>query len=119
MADFGPGSLAAPARHAGNILSAWVRGDEAALRKEFAKGLDLRSAPHLPPLEEENLELLQAVVGRLNECPAVLDAEPADPMVGLCISLLMHLATQQKGSDAFFAAKNASDPFCYYSETGG
>jgi hypothetical protein len=94
MGDLYPGPVAAPARHAGNILRAWVCRDEAALQKEFAKGLDLCSAPHVLPLEEENLELLKAVVARLNECPAVLNAEPADPAVRLCISLLMHLAGQ-------------------------
>ena len=100
MVDFCPGPVAAPARHAGKILSAWVCGDEAALRKEFAKGLDLCSAPHVLPLEEENLELLKAVVGWLNECPAVWDAEPADPMVGVCISLLMHLAVPPDWSES-------------------
>jgi hypothetical protein len=50
-------------------------------------------------VEEENLELLQAVVTRLNERPAVLNAEPADPMVGVCISLLMHLAGQPYWSE--------------------
>ena len=99
MADPYPGPVAAPARHAGNILSAWVCGDEAALREELAKGLDLCSAPHVLPVEEENLELLKAVATRLNECPAVLKAEPADPMVGVCISLLMHLAGQPYWSE--------------------
>jgi hypothetical protein len=40
------------------------------------------------------------VVGWLNECPAVWDAEPADPMVGVCISLLMHLAVQPDWSES-------------------
>ena len=92
MANLYADPVPAPARHAGNILSAWVCGNEAALREELAKGLDLCSAPHVLSVEEENLELLQAVVTRLNECPAVLNAKPADPIVKLCISLLMHLA---------------------------
>ena len=99
MTDLYPSPVAAPARHAGNILSAWVCGDEAALREELAKGLDLCSAPHVLPVEEENLELLKAVATRLNEFPAVLKAEPADLMVGVCISLLMHLAAQPYGAE--------------------
>jgi hypothetical protein len=100
MADLCPGPAAAPRRRAGDILSAWVCGDQAKLRQEFAKGLDLCSAPHLLPLEEENLELLKAVVGRLNECPSVWDAEPTDPMVGVCLSLLMHLAVPPDWSES-------------------
>jgi len=94
MGDLYPGPVAAPARHAGNILRAWVCRDEAALRREFALGLDLCSSPQGFALEEEHLELLKAVVARLNECPAVLTAEPADPTVRLCINLLMHLASR-------------------------
>jgi hypothetical protein len=100
MTDLYPGPVAAPARHAGNILSAWVCRDEAALREEIAKGLELCSAPHVLPAEEENLELLKVVVGRLNECPAVCNAEPADPMLRVCISLLMHLAVQPDCSES-------------------
>ena len=100
MTDLYPGPVAAPARHAGNILSAWVCGDDATFREELAKGLDLCFAPHVPLLDEENLELLKAVVEWLNECPAVLKAEPADPMVRVCISLLMHLAVQPDGSES-------------------
>ena len=99
MADLYPGPVAAPARHAGNILSAWVCGDEATLRVELARGLELFSSPHVLPLEDENQELLNAVATWLNEGPAVLNAEPADPMVRVCISLLMHLASQPYGSE--------------------
>jgi hypothetical protein len=99
MADLYPGPVAAPARHAGNILSAWVCGDEATLREELARGLELFSSPRVLPLEEENLELLNAVATWLNEGPVVLNEEPADPMVRVCISLLMHLASQPYGSE--------------------
>ena len=100
MVDLYPDPVAAPARHAGNILRAWVCRDQAALQEEIAKGLDLCSAPHVRPAEEENLELLQVVVGRLSECPAMLDTEPVDPMVRVCISLLMHLAVQPDWSES-------------------
>ncbi len=100
MGDLYPGPVTTPARLAGNILRAWVCRDEAALRKEFAKGLDLCSSPHGLALEEENLELLKAVVARLNECRAVLNAEPSDPAVRLCINLLTHLAGQRYWSES-------------------
>ena len=100
MTDLYPGPVTAPARHAGHILSAWVCGDEAGLRAEIARGLDLCSAPRAMPAEEEDLDVLQAVVERLNECPAVWDAEPADPMIRVCISLLMHLAVQPDWSES-------------------
>jgi hypothetical protein len=100
MTDLNLGPVAGSAHHAGNILSAWVCGDEATLREELARGLAVCSAPHALPLEEEKLELLKAVMTRLDECPTVLNAEPADPMVGVCISLLMHLAGQAYWSES-------------------
>ena len=99
MTNLYPCPVAAPARHAGNILSAWVCGDEATLREELVRGLELFSSPHVLPLEEENLELLNAVAAWLNEGPVALNKEPADPMVRVCISLLMHLAGQPYGSE--------------------
>ena len=101
MTDLYSGPVAAPARHAGNILGAWACRDEAALREEIAKGLDLCFAPCVRPAEEENLELLKVVVARLNEWPALLHVEPADPMIRICLSLLMHLAVQPDGSESF------------------
>jgi len=101
MTDLYLDPAAVPARHAGNILGAWVCRDEAALREEIAKGLDLCFAPHVRPAEEENLELLKVVVARMNEWPAILDVEPADPMIRVCLSLLMHLAVQPDGSESF------------------
>jgi|SRR5664279_5129234 hypothetical protein len=102
MTDLYPSSysspVAAPAQLAGNILKAWACRDETTLRQEFAKGLDLCSSPHGLSLDEENLDLLKAVVGKLDDRPAPLHAEPADPVVRLCINLLLHLASQPYGS---------------------
>ena len=94
MADLYRVPVVAPAHQAGNILKAWVSRDEAALRKELAKGLNLCPPPHGLALEEENLDLLKAVVVKLEDRPTLLNAEPADPVVRLCINLLMHLAGQ-------------------------
>ena len=80
-----------PAQQASNILKAWVCYDESALRKELNEGLKLCSSAEAFGLEEENIELLKTVVLRLDECPA-LNTERADPVVRLCMNLLMHLA---------------------------
>lgn len=76
-------------QQAGNILRAWIRCDASSLRKEFKKGLELGWSSDAPGLEEERLELLRTVLTQLND--RLPTSEPADPMVRLCISLLMHL----------------------------
>jgi hypothetical protein len=91
--------LVTPTHQAGNILRAWVCRDDAALRKEFARGMELCASPRGLAMEEENLDLLKAVVARLDECPAEWNAEPADPMVRLCMNLLIHLASQPYWSE--------------------
>ena len=72
----------------GNILRALACRDEAALRKEFAKGLELRSSPHALALEEENLDLLRAVPAR-PRCPAIWGRSPP-----------IHRSTLQEFADA-------------------
>jgi hypothetical protein len=86
--------MVAPARQAENILRAWRRQDAVALRAEFEKGLSLCAAPGVPGAEEEQIDLLQAVVERLNEYPAAVPPQSADPVIRLCMTLLTHLATQ-------------------------
>ena len=89
-----PSPMTPPARQAENILRAWRRQDAAALRTEFEKGLSLCAAPGAPGDEEEQIDLLQAVVTKLDGYPAGARLEPADPVVRLCFTLLAHLATQ-------------------------
>jgi hypothetical protein len=50
------------------------------------------AAPGAPGAEEEQIDLLQAVVSKLDGYPAGIGPEPADPVVRLCITLLLHLA---------------------------
>jgi len=83
-----------PARQASDILRAWVRQDRLALREEFEKGLSLCSQPDAVGLEDEQIDLLKAVVSRLNVGPGAVRPDPGDPVVRLCITLLMHLAAQ-------------------------
>jgi hypothetical protein len=89
--------MTAPGRQASNILKAWVCRDDEALRHEFEEGLHLGTSVRLRGLEEEQVELLKTVVTRLKDCSSGLRAEPPDPMVRLCIDLLMHLANQSGG----------------------
>jgi hypothetical protein len=88
--------MTAPARQAENILRAWRRRDRAALRAEFEKGLSMCAAPGASGSEEEEIELLQAVVAKLDGYPGGVRPKSADPVVKLCITLLLHLATQPR-----------------------
>ena len=83
-----------PARQASDILRAWVRQDRLALREEFEKGLSLCTQPDAFGFEDEQVDLLKAVVSRLSVRPGADRPDPGDPVVRLCITLLMHLAGQ-------------------------
>jgi len=91
-----PSRMTAPARQAENILRAWRRRDTVALRAEFEKGLTLCAAPGAPGAEEEQVDLLHAVVAKLDGYPGGVRPKSADPVVRLCITLLLHLATQSE-----------------------
>jgi hypothetical protein len=89
-----PSPLTAPARQAENILRAWRRQDAAALRLEFRKGLSMCALPGALGVEEEQVDLLQAVAEKMHDYPDSARLEPGDPVVRLCMTLLAHLATQ-------------------------
>jgi len=76
-----------PAAQAASVLKAWVYCDEAAFRREINKTVALCSEDGL--LEDEHVELLRAIAESLRHKP--LDAR-SEPMVHLCIELLIHLA---------------------------
>ena len=88
-----------PSSQATAVLKAWVRGDEGALRHEFEEGLRLCTLEKLDGLAEERVELLKTVLTRLNDYPSALCARPPDPMVRLCINLLMHVADLSQPSE--------------------
>lgn len=90
-----------PVQQAGTILKAWMCQDDIALRKELKNGLDLCWASEPTGLEDEHLELLKAVASGLNQSPTPPSAQPADPVVRLCIDLLLHLAAQDAASSRF------------------
>jgi hypothetical protein len=74
---------------AARILEAWMRQDKDALRTEFQRGLSIcNERPEALAVEEEHVELLKGVISKLE------GADPSDPVVRLCLSLLVHLAAQ-------------------------
>jgi len=86
------GTMPTPAEQAGNILRAWVRLDHESLREEFSKGLALCSSFRMAGMEAKRLDLLRAAADGLDDRPAEWAARAKDPLVKLCISLLMQLA---------------------------
>jgi hypothetical protein len=88
--------VTAPGRQAAHILKAWVCQDEAALRHEFEEGLRFCASRPFAGLDEEHVELLQTVVLHLQDSPAILRTQHLDPMIRLCLRLLMHIADQGK-----------------------
>ena len=81
-------------QQASAILRAWVRQDPIALRQEFEKGLNLYVQPGAYAFEDEQLELLKGVVAKLGDPTRTNSLEPGDPIVRLCMNLLVHLAAQ-------------------------
>jgi hypothetical protein len=85
-----PPSLAV--RQAQSLLRAWVCGDLPRLRAE----LD-RSTFILPPSdshpESEQLELLKSVASQMRNCRDLYAERSTDPQLGLCVDLLVHLAS--------------------------
>jgi hypothetical protein len=85
-------TVTAPAQQATSILRAWVLRDEVGLRRELYTGLHLPTSAGSLGFEDEMVDLLKAVLGRLDTNPDVLFADQNDPGVRLCMNLLLHLA---------------------------
>ena len=73
-----------PALQAERILAAWDSGDEPLLHQELQKSRDLACAPGL---EEERLELLQAVSEGMLRA-----SDREESTLRRCLDLLAHLA---------------------------
>ncbi|MBZ5575429.1 MAG: hypothetical protein LAP40_02585 [Acidobacteriia bacterium] len=80
-----------PARQAGRILAAWNAGDEPLLQMELQNSQGLR-CPSGQGLDEERLELLWAVSGKILRARLPLQENRRDPAVRRCLDLLAHLA---------------------------
>lgn len=76
------------ADRAAKVLSAWVAEDEAVFRQELGDTLNFCTAG-ANGYEEEQLELLEAVIVPLRQRPVSTDNAS---LVQLCVNLLVHLA---------------------------
>jgi hypothetical protein len=78
-----------PAHQAARILAAWDSRNPAGLQAELQRSLDLRCPDHSWGLQEERLELLQAVAEGIRHAPDPL--APGNGQVERCLDLLRHL----------------------------
>ena len=84
-----PPSLAV--RQAQELLRAWVCGDLPRLREELDRSTFLSLTSEGQP-DGEQLELLRSVAVHMKSCRDLYAERQADPQLGLCVDLLMHLA---------------------------
>ena len=82
----------AAARQAQVLLRAWVCGDIPKLHAELDRSVFLSLAAQRHP-DEEQLELLKSIAFQMKSCPDLLAERTSDPQLGLCVDLLMHLAS--------------------------
>jgi len=78
-------------QQARTILRAWYSCNEGEFLRKLQAASRIRPVLNASALEQEKVEVLKAVVGRLKQCPNALQSQP-DPIVSLCIKLLLHLA---------------------------
>jgi len=79
-------------RQAQVLLRAWVCGDLPRLQAELDRSTFLfTAADHRP--DSEQLELLRSVAFQMKGCADLYAERTADPRLGLCVDLLMHLAS--------------------------
>lgn|SRR5581483_4493270 len=83
-----------PALQAERILMAWESGDESLLRQELRKTQKVGSAA-ARGLDEERLELLQAVSEGMLRATDPFCHGRKDPAVRRCLDLLAHLAERR------------------------
>lgn len=87
-------------RQANKILRAWINQDQAALREECQRGMGLDCCDELSSLEEEQMELLQALMEGLQQTQPLFDGEAPHPAVDACVDLLMHLADREPATES-------------------
>jgi hypothetical protein len=79
-----------PALQAERILAAWASGDEPSIQQELQNSRSLAAAGL--GLDEERLELLQAVSEGMLRSPKAVRGGWEDPALRRCLDLLTHLA---------------------------
>jgi hypothetical protein len=79
-------------RQAQSLLRAWVCGDLPRLRAELDRSTFLFPTTDAHP-ECEQLELLKSVASQMRNCRDLYAERSTDPKLGLCVDLLVHLAS--------------------------
>jgi hypothetical protein len=79
-------------RQAQSLLRAWVCGDLLRLRAELDRSTFIPAATETHP-ECEQLELLRSVASQMRNCRDLYAERSTDPQLGLCVDLLVHLAS--------------------------
>jgi hypothetical protein len=79
-------------RQAQSLLRAWVCGDLPRLRAELDRSTFISINPDSHP-DCEQLELLKSVAGQMRNCRDLYAERSTDPQLGLCVDLLVHLAS--------------------------
>jgi hypothetical protein len=75
-----------------SLLRAWVCGDLARLRAELDRSTFLFPNVDTHP-DSEQLELLKSVASQMRNCRDLYAERSTDPQLGLCVDLLVHLAS--------------------------
>jgi hypothetical protein len=79
-------------RQAQSLLRAWVCGDLSRLRAELDRSTFFPNTSDSHP-ESEQLELLKSVACQMRNCRDLYAERSSDPQLGLCVDLLVHLAS--------------------------
>jgi len=79
-------------RQAQALLRAWVCGDLPRLHAELDRSTFLSPAAEAHR-DSEQLELLKSVAFQMRSCRDLYAERTDDPQLGLCVDLLMHLAS--------------------------
>jgi len=73
------------------LLRAWIIGDPDRVHQELVRTGFLE--PEIDDSEEaERIQLLKAIVQRMQNCPDLFAPRSTDPGLDLCVDLLAHLA---------------------------
>jgi hypothetical protein len=77
-------------RLAENLLKAWLSGDVLRVHTELERSLSVPVEAH-DTGEEERMQLLQAVAGRMRRYPDLLELGSQSPKLKVYLHLLWHL----------------------------
>ncbi|HUI55150.1 MAG TPA: hypothetical protein VLY04_09270 [Bryobacteraceae bacterium] len=92
MVTFESVAPSAAVRQAQALLKAWVCGDLPKLKAELDRSVFLSFAVD-GDADDEQLELLKTIAFQMKTSPDLFAERTQDPQLGLCVDLLMHLAS--------------------------